>query len=406
MTMNVWDSVWLNAHIVTMELNGPPFGLIKDGAIGVKDGKIVWVGSVLSLPGQPSELAIKVHDVAGHCITPGFIDCHTHLVYGGNRCHEFEMRLQGMSYAAIAEAGGGIQATVAATRAVSEEELFAQSFRRAKRLVSEGVTTLEIKSGYGLDVSTELKILRVAKRLGEVLPVHIVLTFLGAHALPPEYANRADDYIDLVCNTMLPAVMAAGLVDAVDVFCETMAFNLEQTARVFAAAQKLGLPVKCHAEQLSDSGAACLAATQYAALSVDHLEYLSAANVMALAKTNTVAVLLPGAFYYLREKTQPPVHLLREHGVPMAIATDCNPGTSPVTSILLMLNMACTLFGLTPEEALAGVTRNAAQALELADTRGTLTVGKKADFAVWDIEHPAELTYNVGLNSLVTTVFS
>lgn len=392
-----WDALWLNASIATMAAGGAAYGLIKNAAIGIKNKKITWIGPRVELPGMPEDLAEDIYDVEGSCITPGLIDCHTHLVYGGNRYHEFEMRMQGATYTEIAHAGGGIRSTVNATREIDEEELFQQSLKRASALSSEGVTTLEIKSGYGLDLVTELKILRVAKRISDVLPLTVQLTFLGAHALPAEYKGRADEYIDLVCNTMLPEVKAAGLANAVDVFCETIGFSLEQTERVFAAANKLGLSIKCHAEQLSDSGSAALA-SKYQALSVDHLEFLSEAGVEAVAKSGTVAVLLPGAFYFLREKKLPPIELLRQYKVPMAVATDCNPGTSPVTSLLLMLNMACVLFGLTPEEALLGVTRNAAKALGLEQDIGTLEVGKAADFVVWDVVHPAELVYYFGRN--------
>lgn len=391
---NKWDSLWLNSTIATMAKSDTPYGLIDQGAIGVKDGKIVWVGCMNDLPDEPDRIAVNVFSEKS-CITPGFIDCHTHLIYGGNRSQEFEMRLQGATYEEIARAGGGIHSTVAQTRAASDEELFQQSLKRAQTLIAGGVTTLEIKSGYGLDLETELKILRVAKRLQKVLSVTIVKTFLGAHTVPPEYAGRADDYIEFICEEMLPRVAEERLAENVDVFCETIGFNLAQTERVFQAAQKYGFGIKCHAEQLSDSKSAVLAAN-YQALSVDHLEFLSEDSVKQLANKNTVAVLLPGAFYFLREKQLPPVTLLREAGVPMAIATDCNPGTSPVTSLLLMLNMACTLFRLTPEEALAGVTRHAAQALGLQDEIGTLSVGKKADFVLWDIGHPAELAYYVG----------
>lgn len=397
MHSNQWDCLWINSAIATLESSCAPYGLIGQGAIGVKEGKIVWVGAMEDLPGVPEELALKVISCEGGCITPGLIDCHTHLVYGGNRSHEFEMRLQGATYAEIAQAGGGIRSTVRATRESSEEELFQQSLKRATQLLAGGVTTIEIKSGYGLDLETELKILRVAKRLEKILPVTIVKTFLGAHTVPVEYEGRADEYIEFICEEMLPRIAEERLAEIVDVFCETIGFNLKQTERVFSAAKKYGFGIKCHAEQLSDSGSAVLAA-DYQALSVDHLEFLSEDSVKALAKTKTVAVLLPGAFYFLREKKLPPIELLRANGVKMAVATDCNPGTSPVTSLLLMLNMACTLFRLTPEEALAGVTRHAAQALGLQDEIGTLTVGKKADFVLWDVRHPGELAYNIGGN--------
>ena len=395
-----WDSLWVNGSLATLD---DGYGLIKNGAIAVKNGQITWVGEQAELPDLPENLARDVHDLAGRCLTPGLIDCHTHLVYAGNRYHEFELRLQGASYAAIAKAGGGIQSTVTATRAVSSDELFEQSLRRARSLAAEGVTTLEIKSGYGLDLLTELKILRVAKRIGETLPLTVSLTFLGAHALPPEYKEKPGEYIELVCRDMLPVLLQEKLVQQVDVFCENIAFNLAETEQVFKTARAMGLGIKCHAEQLSDLGASSLAAN-YQALSVDHLEFLSEDGVKALAKSSTVAVLLPGAFYFLRETQLPPIDLLREHGVPIAIATDCNPGTSPVTSLLLMLNMACTLFRLTPVEALQGVTKHAAAALGLSATCGTLVAGKNADFCIWDIEHPAELAFRVGYNPLVSVV--
>jgi imidazolonepropionase len=403
MTNKQWDVLWIEGTLATMANHHEPYGLINNAAIAVKNGKIAWLGTMKELPGEPDNLAEEVYEAGGRCITPGLIDCHTHLVFAGNRYNEFEMRMQGATYADIAKAGGGIRSTVKATREATEEELFQQSLKRAQDLVAEGVTTIEIKSGYGLDLETELKMLRVAKQIESVLPVTIKLTFLGAHALPAEYQGKADDYIDLVCNEMLPAVKAAGLVDAVDVFCETIGFTLEQTERVFNAAKTLNLPVKCHAEQLSDSGSAVLSA-KYNALSVDHLEFLSEKSIEAIAKSGTVAVLLPGAFYFLREKKLPPIDLLRKHHVPMAIATDCNPGTSPVTSLLLMLNMACVLFGLTPEEALLGVTRYAAKALGIDADCGTLEVGKAADFVIWDVVHPAELVYYIGRNPCVWVV--
>ncbi len=398
-----WDSLWLNAVVASMVTSDVPYGLMKQAAIAVKNGKIAWLGAMEELSGDPDDLADSIYDVQGKCITPGLIDCHTHLVFAGNRYHEFEMRMQGASYTEIAKAGGGIRSTVNATRDIDEEELFHQSLRRAQALVDEGVTTVEIKSGYGLNLETELKMLRVARKIADVLPLDVKLTFLGAHALPAEYQGRADDYIDYVCNEMLPAVHAEHLADAVDVFCENIGFSLAQTEKVFAAAKKLGLNVKCHAEQLSDMSGAALSAS-YKALSVDHLEYLSEESILALKKSGTVAVLLPGAFYFLREKKLPPIDLLRKHQIPMAVATDCNPGTSPTTSLLLMLNMACVLFGLTAEEALLGVTQHAAQALGVQATHGTIEVEKAADFVVWDIKHPAELTYYFGFNPCVWVV--
>ncbi len=393
-----WDAIWVNGTVATLESGAQqPFGLVTDSGLAVQAGKIAWVGKMVDLPAPAAQLAREVHDLKGKCVTPGLIDCHTHLVYGGNRSHEFELRLQGATYEAITRAGGGIRSTVTATRQVSEEELFQQSVRRAQAICAAGVTTLEIKSGYGLDLETELKMLRVAKRIEKKLHITVIKTFLGAHTVPAEYQGRAEDYVHFVCEEVLPRVAEERLAEIVDVFCENIAFDLAQTERIFQAAKKYNLAVKCHAEQLSNSGAAALAA-KYQALSVDHLEFLTAQGVQALAKAGTVAVLLPGAFYFLREKQLPPIELLRKHHVPMAIATDCNPGTSPVTSLLLIMNMACTLFRLTPEEAFAGVTRHAAAALGLSAVCGTLSVGKAADFVVWDIKHPLELTYNVGLN--------
>jgi imidazolonepropionase len=338
-----------------------------------------------------------MHDGGGAWITPGLIDCHTHVVYAGNRSDEFEARLHGASYADIARAGGGIAATVRATRAAGEDALFEASVPRVRALLSEGVTTLEIKSGYGLSLEAEAKMLRVARRIGRDLPVTVRTTCLAAHALPPEFAGRADAYVDEVCTRMLPALAADGLIDAVDAFCETIGFSAAQTARVFDAARALRLPVKLHAEQLSDQAGAELVA-RYGGLSADHLEWLSPAGVSAMAAAGTVAVLLPGAFYCLRETRLPPVQALREAAVPMAVATDCNPGTSPLTSMLLAINMACTLFRLTPQEALAGATLNAARALGLQHEAGSLAVGKRADFVLWDIERPADLAYAIGLN--------
>ncbi len=397
-----WDAIWINSLLATME-GSSPYGLIEQGAIAVNAGKIAWVGKIQDLSASPEQLAVDVFSAEGYCITPGLIDCHTHLVYAGNRSHEFEMRLQGATYEAIARAGGGIRSTVAATREASEEELLQQSLKRARALLVGGVTTIEIKSGYGLDLETELKILRVAKRIEEMLPITVIKTFLGAHTVPLEYQNRADDYIQFVCEEVLPVIAEQQLADNVDVFCETIGFDLAQTERVFQTAKKYGLAIKCHAEQLTDSGGAILAA-KYQALSADHLECLSERGVAALANAGTVAVLLPGAFYFLRETHLPPIELLRRYKVPMAIATDCNPGTSPVTSLLLMLNMACTLFRLTPEEALCGITQHAAAALGLSSHCGTLTVGKTADFVVWDIHHPAELAYQIGLNPCAQVV--
>jgi imidazolonepropionase len=391
-----WDALWVGGHLATLAGN-EPYGIIEDGALAVRRGRIAWVGPEADLPKDVLQRVGTVHRLDQAWVTPGLIDCHTHLVYAGNRAREFEMRLNGATYEEIARAGGGILSTVKAVRAAGEDELLAQSAPRLKALQSEGVTTVEIKSGYGLDTAAELKMLRVARRLGREHPVAVHPTFLGAHALPPEYADRPEAYIDLVVEEMLPAVAAENLAAAVDVFCENIAFSAAQTERVFAAATRLGLPVKLHAEQLSDQKGAVLAA-RYKALSADHLEYIQADGIAALAAKGTVAALLPGAFHFLRETRKPPVAQFRRAGVPMALATDCNPGTSPCTSPLLMMNMACVDFGLTPAEALAGFTVHAARALAVASERGTLEVGKQADLAVWDIQTPAELAYRLGGN--------
>ncbi|HSV80072.1 MAG TPA: imidazolonepropionase [Ramlibacter sp.] len=393
--------LWTNARIATLAAAAStPYGRIDDGALVVEDGRIAWVGPRAELPPQLRRAA-EVHDAQGALITPGLIDCHTHLVYGGDRAGEFEARLNGASYEEIARAGGGIASTVRATREADEASLLQQGRCRLRALLAEGVTTVEIKSGYGLDAATEAKCLRVARRLGAQERVTVRTTFLGAHAVPPEFAGRADDYVAEVCR-MLPELHQQGLVDAVDAFCETIGFSPAQTRRVFEAARALGLPVKLHAEQLSDSAGAELAA-EFGALSCDHLEWLSERGARAMAQSGSVAVLLPGAFYFLRETRVPPIALLREHGVPIAVSTDCNPGTSPCTSLLLMLNMACTLFRLTPEEALAGATRNAARALGLAD-RGVLAPGLRADFVLWDAGSPAELAYAFGANPCRATI--
>ena len=395
--------IWSNARIASLQTGiGTPYGLIESGALVVEGGHIAWVGAATDLPATLAQRCDRHHDAAGALITPGLIDCHTHLVYGGHRAPEFEQRLQGASYEDIARAGGGIVSTVKATRAASFDALLAQSLPRLKQLLTEGVTTLEIKSGYGLTLAHERKSLAVARELGRLQPVAVRTTFLGAHAVPPEFAGRTDDYLADVLR-MLPLLHAEGLVDAVDAFCERIAFSAAQTRQVFEAAQALGLPVKLHAEQLSDSGGARLAA-EFGALSCDHLEWLSTEGAAAMAAAGSVAVLLPGAFYFLRETRLPPVALLREHQVPIAVSTDCNPGSSPCTSLLLMLNMACTLFRLTPEEALAGVTRHAAQALGLQD-RGVLAPGLRADFVLWNLDHPAQLSYALGANPRLRTVF-
>ncbi|WP_432612363.1 imidazolonepropionase [Azospirillum brasilense] len=394
--MMEWDSLWFNGHAATMA----PGGVLRDAVIAVKDGRIAWIGAARD---RPAGRAAEEHDLGGRWVTPGLIDCHTHLVFGGNRAREFEMRLEGATYEEIARAGGGIASTVAATRAADEESLIASAAVRLRPLLAEGVTVVEVKSGYGLDLATERRMLRAARALGERFPVTVRTTGLAAHALPPEFAGRPDDYIALVCDAILPTLAEEGLLDAVDAFCERIAFSPEQTARVFDTAHRLGLPVKLHADQLSDGGGAALAA-RYSALSADHVEHTSEEGARAMAMAGTVAVLLPGAFYTLRETKLPPIELFRRHGVPMAVSTDCNPGTSPAVSLLLMLNMACTLFRLTPQEALAGVTRNAAQALGMAATYGTLEPGKAADLAVWDVGDPAELCYWLGANPCAAVV--
>ena len=395
--MNEFDAVWIDVNVATLAADaGAPYGAIENAAVAIKDGKIAWVGPRADLPAFDA-LAIPVYKGQGGWLTPGLIDCHTHIVYGGHRAREFELRLQGASYQEIAAAGGGIVSTVKATREADEQTLYVSAKDRLNALMREGVTTVEIKSGYGLDVDNELKMLRVARLLGEHHPVDVRTTFLGAHALPTEFKDNADGYIDLVCGEMLSRVADEGLADAVDAFCESVGFDVDQTRRVFEAARARQLPVKLHAEQLSNLGGAKLAAS-FDALSVDHIEYLDEAGVEAIANSGTVAVVLPGAFYFLRETQMPPLDLLRKHGVPMAIATDANPGSSPLCSLLLMLNMACTLFRMTPEEALAGVTRHASRALGLQDSVGTLEVGKQADLVLWDIDHPAQLAYQYGVN--------
>ncbi len=395
--------LWTGCRAATMAPGAAvPYGLIEDAAIAVEDDRIAWIGPRGELPRDLEERCTHRHDAKGALVTPGLVDCHTHLVYGGDRSDEFEQRLGGASYEDIARAGGGIASTVRATRAAGESDLQAQSLPRLRALVAEGVTTVEIKSGYGLSLEHEAKTLRVARALGALLPVEVRTTFLGAHALPPEFAGRADDYIAEVLR-MLPLLDEQGLVDAVDAFCERIAFNTAQTERVLQAASEMGLPVKLHAEQLSDSGGARLAA-RFGALSCDHLEWLDEEGAAAMAQAGSVAVLLPGAFYFLREPRLPPVALLRSHQVAMAISTDCNPGSSPCTSLLLMLNMACTLFRLTPQEALVGVTRNAALALGLKD-RGVLAAGLLADFVLWDLQAPAQLSYAMGYNPQRQTVF-
>lgn len=391
-----------HANIATMSASSTAYGLIADGAVAVLDGQIAWLGPLSKLPLEYKKLPERPQQ--GRLITPALIDCHTHLVHGGNRAREFEQRLQGVSYVEIARAGGGIKSTVNATRQASSEQLLKDALARADQWIAEGVGTLEIKSGYGLDIETELRMLRVARQVAKLRPIDVHCTFLGAHALPPEYLDRPDAYLDEQCLPALQAAHAEGLVDAVDGFCENIAFNTAQIKRVFDAARALGLPVKLHAEQLSNQGGSELAAS-FAALSADHLEYLDEAGVAAMAKAGTVAVILPGAFYCLSETQLPPIELLRQHGVAIAVATDYNPGTSPIGSLLLSMNMACTLFKLTPEEALAGCTRHAASALGLQD-RGELAVGKRADFAVWKVQEPAELAYRIGFNPLAERLIS
>jgi len=397
--MNPGLSLWRNARLATFA-GRAPWGLVEGGALLSDGQQLLWVGRDADL--QRGLQVRAEHDLQGALVTPGLIDAHTHLVYGGDRAAEFEMRLQGASYEEIARAGGGIRSTVAATRAASDEMLFASATARARTLMQEGVTTIEIKSGYGLSAAHEARCLAVARRIATELPLSVRTTSLAAHALPPEFADRPDAYIDEACN-WLAEQQAAGLVDAVDAFCDTIGFTPAQTERIFQAAQRLGLPVKLHAEQLSDQGGAALAA-RYGALSCDHLEHLSASGIAALRGAGTVAMLLPGAYYFLRDTTLPPVQALRDAGVPLAIATDHNPGSSPCLSLLLMLNMACTLFRLTPEEAWRGVTVNAARALGLQD-RGTLAPGQRSDFAAWDAEHPRELAYRFGHNPCLRVVF-
>ena len=380
----------------TMQPGDNPYGLVPDAALALVGGKIAWVGARDALPGQFA--AVPVHDIGGRLVTPALIDCHTHVIHGGNRAAEFEMRLQGASYEEVARAGGGIVSTVAATRRASEDDLVEAALPFVDAMIAEGLSVIEIKSGYGLEQDTELRMLRAARRIGQVRQVLVRTSFLAAHAVPAEYKGRADAYIDEVCIPALHAAHAEGLVDAVDGFSEGIAFSVAQIERVFAVAAQLGLPVKLHAEQLSNLGGAALAA-RFGALSADHLEYLDETGARAMAAAGTVAVILPGAYYTLRETQKPPLDLLRKHGVPMAVATDMNPGSSPMTSLLLAMNMACTLFRMTPAEALAGATTHAARALGLTD-RGTLAAGQIADLAVWTCGQPAELAYRIGFNPL------
>ncbi|MDK3073484.1 imidazolonepropionase [Sedimentitalea sp. JM2-8] len=395
------DQLLCDLRAATLTGSGTPYGLIDDAAIALSQRRIAWVGRRDDLP--DAFRRFEPLSLRGRLVTPGLIDCHTHAVHGGNRAAEFEMRLNGASYEEVARAGGGIVSTVAATRAASEDALLQTALRRVDALIAEGVTTIEIKSGYGLDMDTELRMLRVARAIAAQRPIRVRTSFLGAHATPPEYAGRGDAYIDDICIPALRAAHAEGLVDAVDGFCEGIAFSPDQIARVFVVARALDLPVKLHAEQLSNLGGAKLAA-RHGALSADHLEYLDEDGVRAMAGSGTVAVILPGAFYTLRETQAPPIAALRRHRVPIALATDLNPGSSPMNSLLLAMNMGCTLFRLTPEEALRGVTAHAARALGLADA-GTLAAGQRADLAIWDVEHPAELSYRIGFNPLHDRLF-
>ncbi len=397
------ETIWLNARLATLASGATGLGTIDNGALIARDGRIVFTGLQDEIPAGWRGRA-RIVDCEGRWITPGLIDCHTHLVYGGDRAREFEMRLASATYEEIARSGGGILSTVRATREASEEDLMRWALRRLDALIAEGVTTIEVKSGYGLDVEAERKSLRVARRLAENRPVTVRATLLAAHALPPEFAADRAAYVEAVAERTIPALAAEGLLDAVDAFCERIAFTRAEVARVFDAARRLGLPVKLHADQFSNGGGAALAA-KFGALSADHLEYSDEAGVAAMASAGVAAVLLPGAYYVLRETKAPPVALMRQYRVPMAVATDSNPGTSPMTSILLALNMAATLFGLTVDECLAGVTRNAAKALGLEAETGTLEAGKWADLAIWDIERPAELVYRLGFNPLHARVW-
>ncbi|MQT13598.1 imidazolonepropionase [Segnochrobactrum spirostomi] len=396
------DRLWKGARLATLAAGRPGLGIVEDGVVAATDGLIVYAGAAADAPAGLDAAEIVACD--GRWITPGLIDCHTHVIHGGDRAHEFELRLAGASYEEVARAGGGIVSTMRATRAASEDDLVASALPRLDALLAEGVTTVEVKSGYGLDLANELKSLRAARRLGAERPVSVAVTFLGAHALPPEANGDKDGYIDRVCAEILPAVVREGLADAVDGFCEGIAFSPEQIARLFEAARAAGLPVKLHADQLSDLGGAALAA-RFGALSADHVEYTGEAGAAAMAAAGTVAVLLPGAFYFIRETKQPPVAAFRAAGVPIALATDCNPGTSPLTSLLLVMNMGATLFRLTVEECLAAVTREAARALGRLGEVGTLEAGKWCDLAIWDIERPAELVYRMGFNPLHARVW-
>ncbi len=399
--MQTQTQVLTDLDAATMTEGGAPYGLVPDAAIALQDGQIAWIGAVADLPSRFADQPRT--RLGGRLVTPALIDCHTHVVHGGHRATEFEMRLNGASYEEVARAGGGIISTVKATRAAGVEELVAQALPRVDAMLAVGVSVIEVKSGYGLDDDTELNMLRAARALPDHRPVRVLTSFLGAHAVPQDYKGRASDYIHQVCIPTLRAAHAEGLVDAVDAFCEGIAFQPEELIPLFEVATDLGLPIKIHAEQLSNLGGAKLAAG-YGALSADHIEYLDEAGVQAMARAGTVGVILPGAFYTLRETQAPPIDLLRQHGVPMALATDCNPGSAPMTSLLLAMNMGCTLFRMTPEEALQGVTVHAARALGLADC-GQISVGRRADLAVWNVEHPAELAYRIGFNPLHTRIF-
>jgi len=391
----MWDRLWVGGHLATLDPDLEGYGEIRNGALACRGGRIVWVGAESDLPAAPGECARDVLELEGRWMTPGLIDCHTHLVFGGDRSAEFEARLKGATYEEIARAGGGIRTTLAATRAASEDELLRMAVPRILRLQAEGVTTLEIKSGYGQDPETELRMLRVARRLGEIPSVDVQTTLLAAHVLPPEFEGQRDGFLEMVREEMIPRAITEGLADAVDAFCEGIAFSVEECREVLLAGKRGGLGVRLHADQLTDGGGAALAA-ELGALTADHLEYTSVGGVSAMAKAGTVAVLLPGAFYFIGETQPPPVAAFREAGVPMAVATDLNPGSSPLNSILLAMNLGCTLFRLTPEEAFRGVTANAARALGLGGDRGTLKIGKMADLAIWEVGHPRELAYWIG----------
>lgn len=402
--MTAIDRVWTHARVATLADTGGPYGIIADGAIAVRGGRIAWVGETAKLPPEARTASVEVHDLGGRWVMPGFIDCHTHLVFGGDRADEFERRLSGESYEEIARTGGGILSTVRATRMTSLDQLLRDAEARAGHLLAEGVTTLEVKSGYGLELDAELRMLRVGRRLGDRLSANVRTTLLGLHAIPPEYAGDRGGYVRLITDEVLPAAHEEGLVDAVDAFCEGIAFTRDECGSLFAVARQLGVPVRIHADQLSDGGGAELAAS-CGALSADHLEHASESGVRAMGESGTVAVLLPGAFYFLGETRLPPVEAFRSAGVPLALATDANPGSSPLLSILTTLNLGCVIFGLTVEEAIAGVTRNAARALGMESEVGTLEVGKRADMSLWDVDHPRDLAYWVGKNPLAGVVF-